>query len=153
MKIKTDFTTNSSSSSFVVWGMALSEACDGDFDIAHLKAFKEYLDICKNSDVDYKKKYVEEMESLTEDEDKIQWAKDNWLLGESIGKLSVGGNIEYSEEEGLSVGLNPQDLLHKYPEMRLGEIKKFVADLINETFDKSFTEEDIAYIEEGWYNG
>jgi hypothetical protein len=150
MKIKTDFTTNSSSSSFVCWG--LSEDDIGDSDERKLKAFDIFLAECKrrlteDSTNNYNAEYVTEMESLTEDDEKIEYVDNSGLDDELPIPLSRGGNpYDYSK----LIGICPSTLEEKFPDVTFGNLRKIVADEINKVFGTNLTEKDISYYEEGW---
>lgn len=51
------------------------------------------------------------------------------------------------------VGLPISTIFDKFPDLRIGDIRKMVADKLNTRFGTSFTEDDISYFEEGWYDG
>ena len=44
-------------------------------------------------------------------------------------------------------------LINKFPNEKIGDIKKIVAREFNKKFGTNFTEKDIDYFESGWYDG
>ena len=97
MKIRTGFVSNSSSSSFVAWGVSADDV------------------------------------ELANDYDDEGFEK---------------GGQEYD-----FVGLTVDWFMENHPELTFGEVKKFVADKLNKRFRTNFTDKDISYREEGWYDG
>ena len=155
MKIKTDFTTNSSSSSFVCWGVSEDEIENSEK--LKLKAFETNLlrhkkQLAKDSTHSFSKKIIEEMESFTTDEEKIEYVIENGLDDEMPAPLSKGGPGEdYGDSK--FVGICPTTFEKQFPEMTFGEIREFVAKKINELSGTNFSADDITYYEEGWRDG
>ena len=144
MKFRKDFVTNSSSSSFVCYGV-------GKDDIKlskelYIKIFNNYVKESKG------KSWFEltdsEIENMTE-ENKIEFVEDELdteeLYTDDI--ISVGG---YDNDE---VGIEPTTFIRKFPDEKIGDIKKIAAREINKKFGTNFTENDISYFESGWYDG
>lgn len=151
MKIRTGFVSNSSSSSFVAWGVSKDEIpLPEDIMIRLFDEKLVTLENMKNNDLDrfnrwYRNEYSDMLDCKT-DEEKIEYANDNLDANEiyEVGDFTKGG------PENDFVGISPDYLMDHYPELKLGEVKKFIADKMNKVFGTNFTEKDIDYYEEGW---
>lgn len=159
MKIRKGFVSNSSSSSFVCWGVEKDDIELGD--IAFLSKFNERLhdmeyrkesndEWYKNYFEKYQKIQYEEMIKIQTDDEKIAYAKEN-LESDSEDYEMNGFQCGGSEND--IVGLSPTWIEKNLPDLKFGEIRKVVADRLNSTFGSNFSDNDIEYYEEGWYDG
>jgi hypothetical protein len=150
MKIKTDFTTNSSSSSFVCWGVS-EDDIEGSERLklmAFEKSLRDHKEVlAKDSTRAYAKDTISNMESLTTDEEKIEYVEENGLDDELPAPLSKGGPYDY---ESKFVGICPTTLEKEFPEVTFGGLREFVANKMNEVLGTKLTAKDIEYYEEGW---
>lgn len=148
MKVKSDFVTNSSSSSFVAWGVPKDDIEPSD-EIC-LKQFQELLKKTQEEAPKYKTTWrydkLKKMLDLKTDEEKIDYIKDE-DDDDLFAPFNVGG------VENNFVGLCPTEIEKDFPEVKFGEIRTFMANMLNKYLGTAFTEKDIQYYEEGWYDG
>jgi len=129
MKVKRDFVTNSSSTSFCAWGVTL-----------------ERNDLMENEDLIRKLYEFEKPEQTyneyklaVDEEDAIYDVLDAYL---SSKKLSVTTD---NDSENIYIGITPQDMPD---DMTVGDIKKSVNDVLAELG----IAEQADWIDEIWYN-
>jgi len=151
MKIRTGFVSNSSSSSFVAWGVEKSLIEFGD--AAYLSVFMERLANLEAQKTEsnpwYLKYYINEHKEMVEIEAEgreamVAYAKDNMEVDYDKDDFRCGGS------ENDFVGIEPTTISKNHPEWTFGEVRKKVAEELNKTFDGNFTENDVSYYEEGW---
>ena len=155
MKIRSGFVSNSSSSTFIAWGVDKKEIPVDDK--AYLTLFDNRISTLnkqKEEDNKWYHYYVTEHNEMLEaqrqgEEAMLVYARDN-LSSESFYNL---GDFECGGQEGDWVAIDLSTIIKDHPEWTFGEIKTRVADLMNKTFNTNLSEEDIRFIEEAWYNG
>jgi hypothetical protein len=150
MKKRIGFVSNSSSSSFVAFGVAK--------DSIKLSFSDEECIIRFDEEREYYKKhpnnvYKMDIEKYAKSNDmKIEYAKKN-LMDEENYALYERGEFCIGGKDSKYVAIPLETLLNNHTELSLGKIKEYVMIALNKEYGTSFTEKNIFYIEEGWYDG
>ena len=140
--MRLDHVTNSSSSSFVCFGVS-KEAIELGNE-AYLNLFNEYV----KDNKEWIEFTDEQLEKMTDDE-KIEFVNNSYeievdrqLYDSDI--ITVGG---WNNEE---IGITPMTFIKKFPNEKIGDMKKISARELNKKFGTKFKEKDISYFESGW---
>jgi hypothetical protein len=156
MKIKTDYITNSSSSSFVAWGVSLDSIPFPESVLLKIYDGKlQHLGKIKNESSDrFEKWYKDDYETFVgakTDEEKIELVED-LEFEDKVSALSLGsGKFSWSQGDPVNaIGISPTDFIEKFPDVPAGKIMETVANELNKSFGTEFNASDIEYYEEAW---
>lgn len=146
-KIRQAFVSNSSSSSFVAWGVFKDKL------VLSLETYekmfnKKKLDFLVNKELlnSYQASVLSSMEKIKTPEEMRAYMEDDDDLYSTDLIMQGGQDNEF-------VGIQPVNLERSAPDLPIGKVRQYVATKLNEHFGTSFTEEDIKYFEDGWYDG
>lgn len=161
MKFKSDFITNSSSSSFIAWGVSLDKIVfprELSLEIfeTHLRETKKFVEKGSSRWLDEYKKIISEMESFETDDVKITYVNEHIEFDTKMRIAYKGEETPFSWEaseycEG--IGISPSTIISEYPETTFGGVKEFVAKKFQDVLGVKLDAKDIQFFEESWYNG
>ena len=139
MKKKLDYVTNSSSTSFCVWGQNFDESFENLSDKAKKSIYDQYV---RDAEKYNNGNYVS-FEKYIEDPYNYDWKETLLYLFEEKGLIcSYGPDSDY----GLMVGKHPEKMSE---DMTLREFK----DSVRKIFEDIGIPGSVYFIEEGWYDG
>jgi hypothetical protein len=150
MKIRTDFITNSSSSSFVAFVVEKSRVfSDDNYEELFKKALENTKEFYANHDgytPEEREEQIAKMEEM--DKDEREYYVDNEVGFDEL--LSENSPLEVGGYESEYLGITISTILEHFPDLKVSEFKKFVSDTINKEFGTTFTEKDVEFVEEVW---
>lgn len=144
MKIRFDFVTNSSSASFICYGVTLDDI--EDTDKLYLKAFDNY--VTSTRDKEWFRLTEEELADM-DDEAKIEFVQEEIGLYEAFENdpsLSIGG---YDND---IIGITPGTYETVFPNEKCGDVRRIAAEELNRALGTSFTAGDIELYEQAWHD-
>jgi len=172
MKIRKGFVSNSSSSSFVCWGISTKNIKLSDkiwlysfqtdklfFEESLMKYNSENKDSWYLRLIEDAKNWINKANELNSDNEKIEFIKSYYtfdpyslLVDKELfpDNFEVEGNPEY---DVFYLGLPVSKIEKLYPDLKISEIRNFVANQLKNYYDQDITSADIDFINEYWYNG
>jgi hypothetical protein len=142
MKLRKGFVSNSSSSSFIIYGINLDEhELSDDF---YIKLFDDWYSKL-SPEYSYDRRMLSECK-LFSSEEKVDFVKDDLSSVFDGRNFDTGGNNDYVS--GYYIGLSPTRLISRYPDTLAKNLLSAMVDNINKEFGTSFVEGDVEYVEE-----
>lgn len=139
MKIRTDFVTNSSSSSFIV---AVKEGTSTD----------EIKKIVEKQFQGAIKEMISDLGSDEELEEQYDGSMSEYFY-EKLNGTPLEGGSAYCDSGKFSVGISPSALLKRFGDRKICEIPQIVAEEIEKALGVKIDPKKVTYIEEASYNG